>query len=70
MTEITCPSCKTTNASWQVYEMTGEGKISFEKEEEPVVEGFTPSHVSVSCPTCGHTVEGNIYELRDKLLTN
>ena len=69
MTEITCPSCKTTNASWQVYEMTGEGDIFFKEGEEPVVKDFTPSHVLVSCPKCGHTVEGNIYMVRNKLLT-
>ena len=69
MTEITCPKCKTTNENWEVFEMTGEGVISFTAKEEPKVKDFTPSHISVSCPRCGHIEEGNIYEVRDKLLT-
>ena len=70
MTEITCPKCGTVSESWQVFKMVGEGDISFSKGEQPVVKDFTPSHVSVSCPKCEHIVEGNIYEVRDKLLTN
>ena len=69
MTEIKCPKCGTVSESWQVFEMTGEGEISFTEREEPKVKEFIPSHVSVSCSKCGHTVEGNIYEVRDKLLT-
>ena len=67
--EITCPKCKTANENWEVFEMTGEGKISFAEKEEPKVTDFAPSHVSVSCPKCGYTLEGNVYEVRDKLLT-
>lgn len=67
--EITCPKCKTANENWEVFEMTGEGNISFAVKEEPKVKDFAPSHVSVSCPKCGYTLEGNVYEVRDKLLT-
>ena len=70
MTEIKCPKCGTVSESWQVFEMVGVGDISFFSGEEPTVKDFTTSHVSVSCPKCGYTVEGNIYEVRDKLLTN
>ena len=69
MTEIKCPKCGTVSESWQVFEMTGEGDIFFKEGEEPVVKDFTHSHVSACCPRCGYTVEGNIYEVSDKLLT-
>ena len=69
MTEIKCPKCGTVSESWQVFEMTGEGEISFTEREEPKVKEFIPSHVSTSCPKCGYAVEGNIYAVRDKLLT-
>ena len=68
MTEITCPSCKATNASWQVYEMTGEGDIFFTEKEDPKVKDFTPSHICVGCPNCGYTIEGNIHLVRNKLM--
>ena len=67
--ESKCPVCNHTG-DFEVFNMVGEGTISFSVGEEPVVKDFTPSHVSVSCPKCGYTVEGNIYEVRDKLLTH
>ena len=67
MAEIKCPVCNHVG-DFEVFNMVGEGTISF-SENQPVVKEFTPSHVGVSCPKCGYTLEGNIYEVRDKLLT-
>ena len=69
MGKTKCIVCKYVG-DFEVFNMVGEGTISFSVGEEPVVKDFTPSHVSVSCPKCGYTVEGNIYEVRDKLLTH
>ena len=68
MAEIKCSVCNHVE-DFEVFNMVGEGTISFARNKEPIVKDFTPSHVSVSCPKCGYTLEGNIYEVRDKLLT-